>query len=468
MDYTCSEEKDEKDVAVLVELLKSYETLEPHTRREAFGAIRSILCKNEMAQNYFRELQGVELMMSIYQHFKKLKDKEVLENALYTLGVATEKNNVTRDGLLTPEMFVMINGATKMALIPSAFLLLCVTSNNVTGQDLSRTTHCINKLCNLLKTNVAINQETEESFRICDALCTALCAMVSTPINSANQDICCRSLLPSLVRCLYKDISRQFMQSLIKLIGCCVIENSEAQTYFCVVGGIRAVLTIISKCLSKDALKSPSDFKFMMHLVNTLSCSFANHAVNKMQAVEVDVIEILLDCLQACSDHNKACELHITCVTAFLNLFDDDTVLEKDKQKFQNKGGIATLVELLTTKNEKLKKLVSVLLHKTFDKEANCSSRESSINTNEMSPDRSCITADNVVHESACRDTMNVDKPTCTNRSRDNHIFMGCSCRKVPYIDSHNVLKVLNSGTLCTYHTDLGDAISRYIEKVII
>lgn len=46
-----------------------------------------------MTQNYFRELQGVELMLEIYEHFSKLKDIEVTSNTLYTLSVATEQNS---------------------------------------------------------------------------------------------------------------------------------------------------------------------------------------------------------------------------------------------------------------------------------------------------------------------------------------------------------------------------------------
>lgn len=41
-----SQGNDEKDMAILVESLRSYETLEPQTRREAFGIIRTLLSQN--------------------------------------------------------------------------------------------------------------------------------------------------------------------------------------------------------------------------------------------------------------------------------------------------------------------------------------------------------------------------------------------------------------------------------------
>lgn len=46
MEENASQDADEKDLAILVESLRSYETLEPRTRREIFGIIRSLLSKN--------------------------------------------------------------------------------------------------------------------------------------------------------------------------------------------------------------------------------------------------------------------------------------------------------------------------------------------------------------------------------------------------------------------------------------
>lgn len=41
-----------------------------------------------------------------------------------------------------------------------------------------------------------------------------------------------------------------------------------------------------------------------------------------------------------------------------------------------------------------------------------------------------------------------------------------CQCKRIPYVDSHNVLQVLNSNMVCSYHNSLGQAISRYLAKV--
>lgn len=47
-------------------------------------------------------------------------------------------------------------------------------------------------------------------------------------------------------------------------------------------------------------------------------------AANKVQAIELDAIQALLRCLQTYSGCGRECELHITCVSALLNLFDEE------------------------------------------------------------------------------------------------------------------------------------------------
>lgn len=49
-------------------------------------------CIIESTQDFFRDLQGVELMISIYQDGRNQEDYEIMENALFTLGVAVERN----------------------------------------------------------------------------------------------------------------------------------------------------------------------------------------------------------------------------------------------------------------------------------------------------------------------------------------------------------------------------------------
>lgn len=45
-------DKDEEDVAVLVESLKNYKTLEPYVRKEAFSALRTLLSNKSKLHEY--------------------------------------------------------------------------------------------------------------------------------------------------------------------------------------------------------------------------------------------------------------------------------------------------------------------------------------------------------------------------------------------------------------------------------
>ncbi|XP_031574991.1 telomere repeats-binding bouquet formation protein 1-like [Actinia tenebrosa] len=504
-DMSITVDKDEEDVAVLVESLKNCQTLDPYVRKEAFSALRTLLSNKKSTQDFFRELQGVELMISIYQDGKNQKDLEVMENALFTLGVAVEKNDVSRNALLTPELFKLIKGTMKRkstSSLTSAFLLLCLVSNSGDGQTLARKTKCIHKLCELLKETIVDSNGTEQFCKITNAICSTLCAVNIDPINETNQGVCCGLIMPSIVRWLYSDISRHSLHSLISLLGSCINGNSKTKTQLRLVGGLRAMFGVLDKYSSTEEVQSTEDICLLTQLINTFSCSYVSHEANQLHAIELGAVEVLLSCLVNAGIQHA--QLQKTCITALVSLLDNEDY-ELGKQKFQDHKGVPVLIEIMAaSQDEKLKKLVTFLLHKMCSNEGFNTQPSSDVLSKQAMTDLCTNTTDNVYGETRkstlerdqsqnldcasrnllIKETVDENNVSLVNfsKKRDDdsskttlheHFENGhekksleCRCKSTIDVDSHTVLTVLlMHSDVCEYHKAIGHALQAYITR---
>ncbi|EDO34628.1 predicted protein [Nematostella vectensis] len=105
-----------------------------------------------VAQDCFMDLGGLELFLGIAKNSEK---EDMRKTALYILALAIENNSKSREALTKPKIFKLIknylNGKNTVIRTTAAFLLVCLSSNNGSAQDMVRDLKCLHKLCEMFK-----------------------------------------------------------------------------------------------------------------------------------------------------------------------------------------------------------------------------------------------------------------------------------------------------------------------------
>ncbi|XP_068745044.1 telomere repeats-binding bouquet formation protein 1-like [Montipora capricornis] len=372
-------EKEVQDVKLLQESLRLQEG-DFSQQIQALRALSEILSQNRRAQDYFCSTHGLEYVFSLS---KTVKESDLSQAALRTLAMATEGNDISQRALTKASVFHMLRSnlnakKSTITTASSAFLLLTICADNVEGQNLARETKCLQSLCDLFKSSLPIHKDppfivnTEQWFsnveegciQLWKAVVVALQSLLQNPQNAENQLICCR-LLPSIVNLLHLATKQQnIIIPTNALLGAIVSGNSECQSKVRLLGGLRALITVLKEFV-RD--KQPSDeiLYFVEHVVNTIGSSTAGHGMCQETTADLGLVSLLVKCLDmsSCPGLSSAAtrQFRTKCVLTLSICVDH---CERNQQQLLQRGGVKLLIELLTQEqSEEFRRITIFVLH---------------------------------------------------------------------------------------------------------
>ncbi|XP_032230242.2 telomere repeats-binding bouquet formation protein 1 isoform X2 [Nematostella vectensis] len=341
---------------------------------EAFAATATLLPQNSVAQDCFMDLGGLELFLGIAKNSEK---EDMRKTALYILALAIENNSKSREALTKPKIFKLIknylNGKNTVIRTTTAFLLVCLSSNNGSAQDMVRDSKCLHKLCEMFKECLPSSsvQRSEEqwfdsmdgqSLELWTTVCSAICASLVNPQNESNQQLCC-CLFPAATRVLRSTAKRELIHPVITLLGACVMGNRDCQTRLRIVGGIRALMELLRDALSQDSASyGANDVKFIAHLVSTLASSYSEHAINRSDVGDLGIVELLMKGMSInCNHSNTLDRFRMQSVIGLSSVVDG---CDANQQRFLAIDGPAIMVQVLTcSQDPDFKRLATFVLH---------------------------------------------------------------------------------------------------------
>ncbi|KAM8945919.1 telomere repeats-binding bouquet formation protein 1 [Pelodytes ibericus] len=271
------------DLNLLLECLK-FQMDNPESQKAALVTIYSICQDNSNACDYFQEIGGLVFVNNLA---KSSTHSVVKEASLFTLGVLAENNVYCQQTVCTLELFedvcaILSNEESLVNLKRmSVYVFLVLVSNNKTGQNLARTSGCIDMLLLLFREiqftcDMHLSDtEPNHHHQLWTSVCSALCACANNPQNDENQKLC-SSAFPHAKDCLLKYTQPQIVRPICSLVGLTVANNNFAQDYFSSVGGLDTLAEVLFHLVG-DLQGRQSSMKLAVVVTKTLDACITDN-----------------------------------------------------------------------------------------------------------------------------------------------------------------------------------------------
>lgn len=370
-----SEESAVEDLKLLIDCIK-YQNDDVSYQVQALKTMASFCHTSDDASDYLIHSDGLQYIMKIL--FNNTMSKSIKVECLHVLCEACENNALAQQVLCEEHVFVVLKTFLSMKSDPvlqilSAYLLICLATNNEKGQILARTTKCLEILRYLFKdvcssscspSNrdrmsagfITVNSpEKENLIHLWQTATNAMSMCVNNPQNDENQ-VLCSSVFPAAVAYLRNSQSSIIQATTLSFMTNCLANNNRAQISFRLIGGLRVLSDILRDELSSDS-QVPS--QVLKNVVLALEAAVCGNNICRDTASGMGVIPLLLHSIQLYFGTPK---FKVECLIAIAACIEECAA---NCLAFSAAGGITIVITMLAEHQncEELKKSATCVLH---------------------------------------------------------------------------------------------------------
>ncbi|XP_038054493.1 telomere repeats-binding bouquet formation protein 1-like [Patiria miniata] len=303
------------DLKLLLECLKCHMG-DVEVQRGTLLTTADVCSSSGDAQEYFRECGGINFVLNLLTSTEDVKLKIA---ALYMLGCACEKNVFSQKRLCTPAVFKFLYcqliskwETSENLRRTSAFLLLCLVTNNGEGQNLARTSHCLEALLKLFRTLYPTNQPTSGSpdetwmdsnadqkrLDLWTTVTSTLCGCVNNPQNEENQLMCSSAAFPAAINIISKTKNPTVIRLLSSFLSLTIANNGSNQDRFAKLGGLEILVDLLHTTI-EELLQQPDQdvIQAAVQLANVFVSCVTDCEQNHSRLVDLNLVPMLVQLL---------------------------------------------------------------------------------------------------------------------------------------------------------------------------
>lgn len=350
----------EVNLSLVFECLRHHEPGNLAAQKDSLLTIASLCSENDEAKNIFRESGGLGYVLNM---LTTVTDDDVRGTVLYTLGCATERNVYSQRRLCSDALFkfllcqiTSVRASIKLKR-SAAFLLTCLVTNNSAGQNLIRSSGCVDGLLKSLK---SLSSSASEDLQkaLCFDIIKTLCSCVNNPRHEENQ-ILCAAVFPVVLKLLKEQSDVEVTKLLASFISLTVANSEMNQERLGLLGGINLMTSCLQNLL-QTLVKQPNHqlVNAISGLVTALGISSCDHEMNIQTLTELKVIPLLVQVLS----------LEVVSVEVKLKVILTISVITRSSEISQKQlvdcDGMVLLVHMLmeNQNNEEMTKAITSVL----------------------------------------------------------------------------------------------------------
>ncbi|XP_071961368.1 telomere repeats-binding bouquet formation protein 1-like [Antedon mediterranea] len=366
------------ELSLLLESLKFHMNC-PDSQKTALSGLATILLHSDEAKEIFRKCGGLLFVRTL---LTSVDSEQVKVAAIYTLVCAIEHSMLSKKQLCDMSMFrflysqLVSEESRKQLKIFSSFVILCLVTNNSEGQMLVRTSHCLDVLVNMFRSNDFKNsllqpedshlldeiKEEESSLKLWKGIASCLCGCVNNPQSVDNQMICA-SAFPAALSIIEKTCDQDIIRLILSFISLTVANNENNQERIGLIGGLNVLLQVFHNQVKLLEVHPSRDaMQMMKHIASTIVSCIEDNEDNKLLIADLHITHLLLHALSLDSvDTSTKSQL----VNALVLCTES---CEKSQKEFIEHNGVPSLVQLMANiQEEEFSKSATYLLHMCLD-----------------------------------------------------------------------------------------------------
>ncbi|XP_022081545.1 uncharacterized protein LOC110974305 isoform X2 [Acanthaster planci] len=302
------------DLKLLLECLKCHMG-DVAVQQDTLLTAAAVCSSSDEAKEFFRECGGINFVLNL---LTSTEEDKVKIAALYMLGCACEKNVFSQKRLCTLAIFKflycqLIGGKETSDSLKrtSAFLLLCLVTNNGEGQNLARTSHCLEALLKLFRTSYPLAPHTsglpgqmwmdssdtdcKKQLDLWTVVTSTLSGCVNNPQNEANQLMCSSVAFATAIDIIGKTRNPTIIRLVSSFLSLTISNNVSNQDKFGLLGGLEAMVNLLHAVVG-DLLQQPDQdaAQAAVQLANVFVPCITDCEQNRCRLMDLNLVPLLV------------------------------------------------------------------------------------------------------------------------------------------------------------------------------